>query len=362
MYDKDEHDRQPDEQPTLFRVLRMQKRRSTRVIRHIQDEQGQTQPASLRIMRVFMTHFRQKYDVIEVDDDCINALADAIPQPTDTTYTEHLERPIDVDEIRQAVMAGKRQKVPESDGFGLDFYKLHWTTIKDDLCAVLNQMFLHKAITPQQKHGVVVCLPKHDTAQTPADCRPITLLNDYYKLLARILARRLRPLLANYLWKTQYCGVPGNSILYALATVRDAVAWSEVTRTPLCVLSLDFREAFDRVAHRYLFTILRAYGMHDCFVDRIQHLYQDATSSVQINGHIAGTLPLRCSVRQGCPLSMATFALCVNPLLQYLDTHLQGIRLGRNGCRTAIVAYVDDVTIFVTKHDDFRIVRDAIQL
>ena len=126
--------------------------------------------------------------------------------------------------------------------------------------------------------------------------------------------------------------------------------------TPLCVLSLDFREAFDRVAHKYLFTVLKAYGLHESFVDRIRHMYQDATSILQMNGRIAGTIPIRCSVRQGCPLSMALFALCINPLLHYFDTHLEGIRFGRTENRVAVVAYADDVTIFVTQMDDFRII------
>ena len=221
-------------------------------------------------------------------------------------------------------------------------------------------MYLNKAITPQQKHGVIVCLPKHDMLQTPTDYRPITLLNHDYKLLARILTRRLRPLLADYLWKTQFCGVPGNTILDAVATVRDAIAQSEMTHTHLCVLSLVFREAFDRVAHRYLFTILKAYGLHECFVDRMRHMYQDATSTVQINGHITGTIPLRCSVRQGCPLSMAHFAMCINPLLHYLVTLLNGIRFGRTGNRVEVVAYAD-VTLFVTQHEDFRVIRHAVE-
>jgi hypothetical protein len=58
---------------------------------------------------------------------------------------------------------------------------------------------------------------------------------------------------------------------------------------------------------------------------------------------------------------MALFALCVNPLLCHLDTHLKGVRLGRTGLRTAVVAYTDDVTIFVTQRGDFRVIRDAIQ-
>jgi hypothetical protein len=119
---------------------------------------------------------------------------------------------------------------------------------------------------------VIICLPKHDKAQTPTEYQSITLLNDGYKLLARILARRLRPLLADKLWKTQFCGVPDNTILDAVAIVQDAIAKSDMTHNSLCVLSLDFGEAFDRVAQRYLFTILKAYGLQECFVDRIRHI------------------------------------------------------------------------------------------
>ena len=57
---------------------------------------------------------------------------------------------------------------------------------------------------------------------------------------------------------------------------------------------------------------------------------------------------------------MALFALCINPLLHYLDTHLDGIRFGRTGNRVAVVAYAE-VTIFVTQRDDFTNIRDALQ-
>jgi hypothetical protein len=51
---------------------------------------------------------------------------------------------------------------------------------------------------------------------------------------------------------------------------------------------MDFREAFDRISHRYLLTILTAYGLCDWSVDRLRNIYENATSSVQLNGHIAG--------------------------------------------------------------------------
>ena len=83
---------------------------------------------------------------------------------------------------------------------------------------------------------------------------------------------------------SQFCIVPGNSIIEAVSTVREAVAHAELTDTSLCVLTLDFREAFDRIAHDYLFTILKIYGIIPWFIDRIKDLIENATASIQING------------------------------------------------------------------------------
>jgi hypothetical protein len=42
----------------------------------------------------------------------------------------------------------------------------------------------------------------------------------------------------------------------------------------MCVLSLDFQEAFDRICQQDLFTILQSYGLSDWFVDRIRNVYK----------------------------------------------------------------------------------------
>jgi len=146
----------------------------------------------------------------------------------------------------------------------------------------MNQMNMGKAITTQQKHGVFVCLPKNSGSQSPTDFRPITILNVDYKILTRILAHRLRPLLAEQLQTIQFCSVPGNSISKAVATVREAIAQAEVTQPLMCVLSLYFQVAFDTISHQYLFTILQSRGLNHWFIDRVKCMCANAVSSVQI--------------------------------------------------------------------------------
>ena len=179
---------------------------------------------------------------------------------------DSLERPTTPEEILIALRTGGRNKAPGSDGIGLEFYSTNWETIRTDLHGILNQMFLQKNITPQQKHGVIVCLPKPNGAQTPG-YHPITLLKTDYKILGRILGNRLHPVLEDHLKTSQFCSVPGNSILEALSIVCETTAHSEKTDTPLCVLTLDFQDAFDRISHQYLFQILQSYGISPWFIE-----------------------------------------------------------------------------------------------
>ena len=92
--------------------------------------------------------------------------------------------------------------------------------------------------------------------------------------------------------------------------IRDTIAHAELTHTPVCILSLDFKEAFDNIAHSYVFAMLQSYGFSSKFRQRLMPMYSNATSSIQVNGHISSPMPIKCSVRQGCPLSMLLFTLC----------------------------------------------------
>jgi len=106
------------------------------------------------------------------------------------------------------------------------------------------------------------------------DITPFSILSTECKILARILARRLRHILADQLQNIQFCGVPGNSVLDTISSVRDFLAHYESTGTPLRILSLDFQNAFDLISHKYLFHILPRYGISPWFKERIYGLYE----------------------------------------------------------------------------------------
>jgi hypothetical protein len=59
-------------------------------------------------------------------------------------------------------------------------------------------------------------------------------------------------------------------------------------------------------------------------------------------------------------MSMLLFALILNPLLCLLERNLTGIRIGHRTHKTVVVAYADDVTIFVTATQDINIITDLL--
>jgi hypothetical protein len=62
----------------------------------------------------------------------------------------------------------------------------------------------------------------------------------------------------------------------------------------------------------------------------------------------------------GMPLSMLLFALCLNPLIHRLE-QLNGVRVLRQQHKTALVAYADDVSIFVKTTEDLASFNEAIR-
>ena len=251
-------------------------------------------------------------------------------------------------------------KSPGLDGMCLEFFKTARDMIKNDLLQIINLMYIEEKLTTRQLQGLTVCLPKKTNSKYVEDYRPLTLLNTDYKILAPITANRLRTYMTEILHPKKYCGLQGNSAFDAVAAIRETVAFAEITRTTLCIVSIDCSSAFDNISYSYLMSMFNAHGFSDWIQQRIMGMYNVAASEVQINGFRSSPIQINISVRQGCPLSMQSFALCLNLFIQTLEKELQGIKIGRGQPKTAVTAYADDVTIFLSTPDDIGKLHDIL--
>jgi hypothetical protein len=182
----------------------------------LRDLEGIIQKSPSGIARTLATYLRGKYERIEINNESIQRLLAETEMNLTNQNKDALVAPFTPGETEQAIRAGGRKKTPGRDGLTSELYG-HIKTISREMVEIINQMFWERNVTSRQKQGEIICLSKRSGTDEPRDFRPITLLNTDYKILARLVARRLGPVLAEHLKDTQYCGVPGNSILDAAA-------------------------------------------------------------------------------------------------------------------------------------------------
>jgi len=107
--------------------------------------------------------------------------------------------------------------------------------LKNYIVEFFNEMLITGIIHEHQKRGIVICIPKQTRPITPEGYRPITFMNSDYKMLARIMAHRLKPALKEILHPNQYGGTKGGGIFEAAATLKDAIAQAELPGNRHCL-------------------------------------------------------------------------------------------------------------------------------
>ena len=84
--------------------------------------------------------------------------------------------------------------------------------------------------------------------------RPITLLNNDYKIAAYCLASRLKTVLPHIIHTDQNGFVKGRNIHYNIRLIQDIIDYSENFEVEGNLLFLDFAKAFDTVEWDYMFS------------------------------------------------------------------------------------------------------------
>jgi hypothetical protein len=144
---------------------------------------GKTQTANRGIVHIFVEFLQRKYDLIQMDGTFFSRMEKAGDRILPLGLRDFLDTPITEEELKAAVSKGACTQAPGRDDIYLEFLKVNWGSMKDDLLTLFNWMFLDGRIIEQQKHDIFMCIPKNDIPTTPAEYREITLLNTEYKIL-----------------------------------------------------------------------------------------------------------------------------------------------------------------------------------
>ena len=259
--------------------------------------------------------------------------------------------PITEAESINAINGFKKDKTPGNDGFSAEFYKFCWPELRTEMLASFHFAFQTGSLSISQCRGVIALIPKKDKDKSLLEnLRPISLLNAEYKILTKIIAKRIEKVLPKIINPNQTGYVKGRFIGDNIRLIQDAYVMSltKNANMPGIAIFLDFRKAFDTIEWNYLLSALRLFNFGPDIQKWIEVIYHNVSSCVLNNGHASPFFQLHRGVRQGCPLSGLLFVIGIELLAGALqkDNSIKGVNIGKKEIKLS--QFADDTTVFVS--------------
>ena len=127
----------------------------------------------------------------------------------DKTERSMLDREFEKEEIIEALKEVEGDKALRPDGFTIAFLQKCWSVLKGDILAFF-KYFHRQCVFKKYLNATFLCLiPKKTNAVNIKDFHPISLVGSLYKLLAKVLAHRLRGVLDKLISDSQNSFVGG---------------------------------------------------------------------------------------------------------------------------------------------------------
>jgi len=176
-----------------------------------------------------------------------------------------------------------------------------------------------------------------------------------YKILAKVLANRLRGVIGSVISDTQSAFIKGRQILDGILVANEIVDEARRSKKELILFKVDFEKAYDSIDFDYLDEVMRNMGFPTLWRKWINECIRTATASVLVNGSPTDEFSLGRGLRQGDPLSPFLFLLAAegfHVLMESLKVNdlFVGYTVGRSDMTVVShLQFADDTLILGVK-------------
>jgi hypothetical protein len=146
-------------------------------------------------------------------------------------------------------------------------------------------------------------IPKDSNPSSFSRFRPISLCNVSYKLITKVIANRIKPLLHKLISPSQSRFIEKRKIIENIILVQEAIHSSKERGDQGMIIKIDMANAFDRVQNTFLFAVLRKFGFSSKFIAWVSAYISMPWISPMINGCPTNFFKISRGLRQGYPLS-----------------------------------------------------------
>jgi hypothetical protein len=335
---------------TKFFHLYASHRRNKKFIWEINDEKGKVHSGQQAIKEEAVRHFSSFFN--DTGQTFMEERLESVRlYPTFVTALEvqDLEKEVTKDEVFEVIKGFARDKILDLDGWTVEFYHCFFELVGQDLVDMVEETRLKGEIIPSINSTFVALIPKVNKPTVFNDFRPISLCNLCYKIISKIIAKRLRPILSRVLSEEQLGFLKGRKILDAIGTAQECLHNIRTKKMQALILKLDLRKAYDCTSWDFLRLVLHQSGFGLKTTNWIMACVSSTTYATLINKEATNFFKCSKGLRQGCPLSPLLFILVMEGLSLALkkaksDGQITGIKVS-SLIRILHLLFVDDILI-----------------
>ena len=114
-----------------------------------------------------------------------------------------------MEELKEVIHSFQKDKIPRPDGWTIEFYLGFFYLIGEDLLEVVEESRRTGVIHTPINSTFITLIPKVDKVESFDDFRPISLCNCLYKIISKVISRRLKDVLSSKISMEQFSFLQG---------------------------------------------------------------------------------------------------------------------------------------------------------
>ena len=123
---------------------------------------------------------------------------------------------VSVEELSRVLHSFQKDKIPGPDGWPVEFFLGFFDFFGEELLSVVEESRKAGFIHGPLNSTFTALIPKKDKPTSFEDFRPISLCNCIYKIIAKVIARRLKSVLSHHISSEQFGFLEGRQIHEAI--------------------------------------------------------------------------------------------------------------------------------------------------
>ncbi|KAJ7949853.1 Ribonuclease H [Quillaja saponaria] len=260
---------------------------------------------------------------------------------------------VGIQDIMKALFSIGSFKAPRPDGFQSIFFQKFWYVLQPHVCKMVLNFFDTGIMPPKLNDTLISLIPKIAIPETIRQFRPIGLCNVTYKIISKILVKKIKPLLNKLVSLMQSSFIPGRQTSDNIVVVQEILHSFRQRKSNLggYIWKIDLEKAYDRVKWDFLNEVLVEMGLLSKWISLIMTCVSSVSMTVLWNGEKTSNFKPERGLRQGDPLSPYLFGLCMEKLNHMIQDSVANsewtpVKTSRAGLTISHLFFADDLLLF----------------